>query len=807
MSLEFPQQERAIDPYSSYNSNIVNRLTRLITRGKNCLHGTHAIDVYQDTTNPLDHVIVSKGQAFKDDVIIEITDDHVVDMTHQDYYVNHLNPWNEAGYYYVCLEYTYAKAKPAPVAKIRILKPSQASFYDPDSSAFLLLKIVQVGFNATSGRFEIERLFDVHPDFPDIKRIYAQLYAGVEDTLPAFDQARDEGRIIYCRNEDELFFGTSGAWESFSAIRANIDTTDCEVGQLAYIGQDGKVHPAIATSSTTLADCGVLQIGTGFNGDGKVRLYGILRNVPIEDGRSIQYGENVYLSAVEAGAVTDLVNPVQPQFIGSCITPGDSTDRCDIWFLPTAHGGGGGGLAWEDLYQDLLDGSVFQDLTVETFINDSRIDFSNTTAVISTADFSLVGDPGQYYQSLSMQSEDYTGPRIQCCQVSMAYDSTSNIEIYVSNEGGDPLSWENCELDRIHHVSTYRLKIDNVVGGVDVGDNIRSTITNKVATVVGKIGDYLLVTGDTRADYDYQIGETLENLDQMMSARIIEVVNRQDNNSYFDLRIRIEFVSPGKVEDFGILYNQDEDIFNEHINIVNLISTLFLDMYKLPALVDDGLPRFGKSVEEQFEDVYDYIDSSDATTEIELNMMSSDIDTLYNDMYISPSRDGDGAPNMLVPVEQRLHQIDDDLTDLTNDVNDADNTINNDIDTLYADVYKNPHRDDDGLPNLSLNLEERIERREGSGVNITTASTTISVSDKTTAVFLTSTDTYTITDISDGVLGQEVVFVFLASNTTMQSNSGIRLMGSQNFQGSINDTLTLIYTGSIWVEKCRSLNS
>jgi len=807
MSLEFPQQERAIDPYSSYNSNIVNRLTRLITRGKNCLHGTHAIDVYLDSANPLTHVIVSQGQAFKDDVIIEITQDHVVDMTHQDYYINHLNPWNEAGYYYICLEYTYAKAKPAPEAKIRILKPSQASFYDPDASAFLLLKIVKVEFNSSTGFFEIAQLHDVHPDFPDIKRIYAQLYAGVEDTLPAFDQARDEGRIIYCRNEDELFFGTSGAWESFSAIRANIDTTDCEVGQLAYIGQDGKVHPAIATSSTTLADCGVLQIGSGFNGDGKVRLYGILRNVPIEDGRTIQYGENVYLSAVEAGAVTDLVNPINPQFIGSCITPGDSTDRCDIWFLPTAHGSGGGGLAWEDLYQDLLDGSIFKDLSVETFINDSRVDWSNTTANISTADFSMVGEPGEIYQSLSLQRNDYTGPRIQCCQVSMVYDSTSNIEIYISNEGGDPLSWENCQLDRIHHFSTYRLRYDNFVGDIEVGDNIRSTTTNKVATVVGLIGDYILVTGDTRVGYDYIVGETLENLDRPMSCRITEVVNRQNNSQYFDIRIRVEFVGSGKIEDFGVLYNQDEDIFNEDINIINLFSTLFMDMYKIPQLVDDGLPRFSKSVEEQFEDVYDYIDSSDSTTTVQIQLLDADINTLYNDIYIAPSRDGDGAPNMLVPIEQRLYDLDNDINDLQNDTNQNFNNVNNDIDTLYADLYKNPHRDNDGNANLSLNLEERIERREGSGLIISVASSTISVDEKTTAIFLASSSTFTITNITDGVVGQEVVFVFLASNTTMENNSTIRLMGSQNFQGSINDTLTLVYTGTVWVEKCRSLNS
>ena len=807
MSLEYPQQERAIDSYASYNSNVVNRLTRMITRGKNCLHGTHAIDVYLNPATPLTEVIVSEGEAFKDDVLIAITAEHTVDVSHSDYYINHMNPWNEAGYYYLCLEYTYTKSNPAPVSKIRLLKPTQLGFYDENSSAFLLLKIIKVELNSTTGLFEIISLHDVHPDDSSIKRIYAQLYAGVEDELPEFETARDEGRIIYCRNQDELFFGTSSAWESFSAIRANIDTTDCTAGQMAYIGQDGKVHPAIALGPETLADCGVLQIGEGYNGDGKVRLYGILRGVPIEAGRTIQYGENVYLSASVAGSITDLVNPSNPQFLGSCITQGDSDTTCDIWFLPTGHGNGGGGNAWQDLYQDLLDGSIFTDISVESFTNFQKIDQPLTTAQIYTSDFSLVGDSGDVFQSLSLQSADYTGPKIEVCQVSMTMDSTSNMQIYVSNKGGEDDSWEDVELNRLHYFSTYKLTTVNNTGAMNVGDNIHSITSNKVATIVGISGQCILVTGDTRVGVDYMIGEHLENLDAIGECVITEVENRQLETAYYDLRVKIVFNSPSKIDDFGVLYSRDEDIFNEDINIVNLISTLFLDMYEYPEIVDDGAPRFPISVQEQFRNLYDYVDSSDSTAALAMEYIDNDVDTLYNDIYITPVRENDGYPNLVTPLEQQIASLDLLLTNLTNSTTLNNSELNNDVDTLFNDVYSSPSRDNDGLPNLTMNLEDRIVRREGSSINISSVAETISVIDKTTAVFLTSTSTYSIIYITDGVAGQEITFVFLASNTTMNSGTTIRLSGGQSFTGSINDTITLIYTGTIWVERCRSLNS
>ena len=54
-------------------------------------------------------VLITTGQAFKDDILLEITADKNIDFTDADYYLT-ATPFNEAGTYYVVLEYIYAKS-------------------------------------------------------------------------------------------------------------------------------------------------------------------------------------------------------------------------------------------------------------------------------------------------------------------------------------------------------------------------------------------------------------------------------------------------------------------------------------------------------------------------------------------------------------------------------------------------------------------------------------------------------------------------------------------------------------------------
>jgi len=110
----YPSQVRTVDPYASYHSNVVNKLTRLVTRNTNCIHSKYAVDVSVDSTSPDHVVIVSAGECFKDDVLIELTAEHSVDIRDSANYAPSAICW--PGTWYVVLDYVYSKSRPAPQA-------------------------------------------------------------------------------------------------------------------------------------------------------------------------------------------------------------------------------------------------------------------------------------------------------------------------------------------------------------------------------------------------------------------------------------------------------------------------------------------------------------------------------------------------------------------------------------------------------------------------------------------------------------------------------------------------------------------
>lgn len=63
----------------------------------------------------------------------------------------------------------------------------------------------------------------------------------------------------------------------------------------------------------------------------------------------------------------------------------------------------------------------------------------------------------------------------------------------------------------------------------------------------------------------------------------------------------------------------------------------------------------------------------------------------------------------------------------------------------------------------------------------------------------------TITDIKPAGQGQEVTILFGSGNITIQNNRRLVLSGNRDFTGKSDDTLNLIFTGSKWVEKSRSI--
>jgi hypothetical protein len=199
MANVYPTQVRTVDPFESYHSNVVNKLTRMISDNTNCLFSSHAIDVAIDETSST-NLIISTGQCFKDDILIKIEESLNIDISDNDYFLTSSSIIS-SGYHYVCLEYTYLKAKPAPQARIRILRPNvlgtdERSYYSEDSE-FLFLKCVKITYNSGDGSFTIDNLYNYDPENTENKRLFSPLFAGMVPTLPEFNQTDHEAKIVY----------------------------------------------------------------------------------------------------------------------------------------------------------------------------------------------------------------------------------------------------------------------------------------------------------------------------------------------------------------------------------------------------------------------------------------------------------------------------------------------------------------------------------------------------------------------------------------------------------------------------------
>lgn len=172
MGNPIPTQVRSIDPYASYNSDIANRLTRIVTDGEDCLLSPSPIEVEAiDSTS----VVVTSGKAVKDDVLIEIQSLNV-DLTDGDFFVDS-TAWNEIGYYYVVLTYTYSKVQPPPTASIGVIRPSKrATLYNPNTMLFLACLDV-------SGYYQVDNILNYDPDNPSIGRKIVGGVVGGQATL------------------------------------------------------------------------------------------------------------------------------------------------------------------------------------------------------------------------------------------------------------------------------------------------------------------------------------------------------------------------------------------------------------------------------------------------------------------------------------------------------------------------------------------------------------------------------------------------------------------------------------------------
>jgi len=156
-----PVQVRSVDPYASYNSDIVNLHTRILSGGVNCLLYPNPIDVTLDGAT----FKTTFGRAIMQDVFIECNE-LIIDILDPSFYYN----WNgtnfELGYYAVVLVYEYWKTSPPPEAQVKILFPSQlTTLAGQDGYTMLFLKWLYV--DEITGDLSVT---DTHPIWPQVVR-------------------------------------------------------------------------------------------------------------------------------------------------------------------------------------------------------------------------------------------------------------------------------------------------------------------------------------------------------------------------------------------------------------------------------------------------------------------------------------------------------------------------------------------------------------------------------------------------------------------------------------------------------------
>lgn len=321
MASSIPSQERVVDPFASYNSNIVNRLTEILSKGRNCLLSSTDLRV---TINDSTSVIVHEGYAIQDDVLIHLTAQHKVDFYDIDHYTN-TDPYPEPGYNYVVLDYSYVKSRPAPQASIKILRASERSVL-PASSNLQLLKVVKL---STTGPHIVESLHDFDPDNPTNKRQTAHRYGTGEAYLPTHQQSTDQSRIVYDHESDNFFFGISDRWLSLDTSNTLVkDTSGLAKGDHVYVTATGAIGKALSKFPISTAD-GVVEVVGSLtdNPPGRIKTSGRVEDVPVESSvaGNVNIGDLLFLSITEAGTVTNVEDYPFSQFVGRCIDVIDST--------------------------------------------------------------------------------------------------------------------------------------------------------------------------------------------------------------------------------------------------------------------------------------------------------------------------------------------------------------------------------------------------------------------------------------------------------------------------------------------------
>jgi len=330
-----PTQTRAVDPFASYDSNTVNKLTRSISRGQNgfLTLADFFVEIPDSTGNDL--ITVYPGTAITNDVLIQVTEQHTVNFRDSSHYVvSSGGIFDETGYYYIVLSYQYVKSRPAPQASIKILRPSEVSHPDLGNTLIFICAVLVVAGMSVN---EISAVYNFDPTDTTVRRRFVHLDVAADYSVPTHDSTRDVGRVLYEYGRNKFWFGFDDRWEEISAgvsISIDTDSTGVLAGILAYVDSNGKAQPALGNSLSTRAEMVVLEVGTSDSGNGRARLTGKIDSVLVETGVIVGVGSVLYCSNTEPGKVTNSRPEGSNQVVGRALTAGNDVIPISMLFFP-----------------------------------------------------------------------------------------------------------------------------------------------------------------------------------------------------------------------------------------------------------------------------------------------------------------------------------------------------------------------------------------------------------------------------------------------------------------------------------------
>jgi len=155
-----PRQEISLENLGTRRwTSTINKFTRLLSNGENIiLFEDQSFQISRESNTT---VSISPGICLKSDQLIQITESNfTLDFEDWEDYVDTEevgNPLNSEGYYYVILEYTYQRSRPAPKAAYKIIRDI-SSYYTPYLENYIFLGTVKI-INS-SGNYIIENSSD-----------------------------------------------------------------------------------------------------------------------------------------------------------------------------------------------------------------------------------------------------------------------------------------------------------------------------------------------------------------------------------------------------------------------------------------------------------------------------------------------------------------------------------------------------------------------------------------------------------------------------------------------------------------------